>query len=74
MAERYALSTVQARRYVRAAGDMDEPLPDAEVKLPITVHLPRHLVGQLRARVRRTGNSLGSLVAQAIAAFLSRGS
>ena len=71
LAERYALSPVQARRYLRAAGDMDELLPDAEIKQPITVRVPRHLVEQLRARARRTGRSLGSLVSQAIAAFLS---
>ena len=71
LAERYALSPVQARRYVRAAADMDGPLPDAEIKQPITVRIPRHLVEQLRARARRTGRSLGSLVSQAIAAFLS---
>ena len=67
----HALSPVQARRYVRAAGDMDELLPDAEIKQPITVRVPRHLVEQLRVRARRTGRSLGSLVSQAIAAFLS---
>lgn len=73
LAERHALSLVQARRYVREAGDMDGPLPDAEVKQPITVRVPRHLVEQLRARARQTGLSLGSLVSQAIAVFLSRG-
>ena len=72
LAERYALSPVQARRYVRAAGDMDELLPDAELKQPITVRVPRHLVEQLRARARQTGRSLGSLVSQAIAAFCPR--
>ena len=71
LAERYALFPVQARRYVRAAGDMDAPLPDAETKQPITVRIPRHLVEQLRARARRMGRSLGSLVSQAIAVFLS---
>ena len=74
LAERYALSPVQARRYVRAAADMDGLLSDAEIKLPITVRVPRHLLEQLRARARRTGVSLGSLVSQAIAAFLSRDS
>ena len=72
LAERYALSPVQARRYVRAAADMDGLLPDAEIKQPITVRVPQHLAEQLRARARRTGRSLGSLVSQAIAAFLSR--
>ena len=56
---------------MRAAGDMDELVPDAEIKQPLTVRVPRHLVEQLRARARQTGRSLGSLVSQAIAAFLS---
>ena len=47
LAERYALSPVQTRRYVRAAGDMDAPLPDADIKQPITVRVPQHLVEQL---------------------------
>lgn len=72
LAERHALSLVQARRYVRAAGDMDGLLPDAEVRHPITVRVPLHLVEQLRARGRQTGLSLGALVSQAIAVFLSR--
>lgn len=71
LAQRYALSPAQARRYVRAAGALHAPLPEVVVKEPITVRLPRHLVEQLRARARATGSSLGSLVAQAIARFLS---
>ena len=73
LAQRYALSPAQARRYVRAAGALQAPLPEVEIKQPITVRLPRHLVEQLRARARATGRTLGSLVAQAIARFLSGG-
>ena len=71
LARRYALSPAQARRYVRAARVLQAPLPEVAIKEPITVRLPRPLVEQLRARA--TGRSLGSLVAQAIARFLSGG-
>ncbi len=73
LAERHALSIVQARRYVRAAADMGGPVADAQIMQPITVRIPQPLVEQLRARAQRTGRSLGSLVSQAVAAFLSRG-
>ena len=73
LAQRYALSPAQARRYVRAARALQAPLPEVAIKEPITVRLPRPLVEQLRARARATGRSLGSLVAQAIARFLSGG-
>ena len=73
LAARFALSPVQARRYVRAALDLKAPPGQADTKLPITVRIPRHLVEQLRARARASGRSLGSLVAQAITNFLSGG-
>ncbi len=73
LAARFALSAVQARRYVRAALAMTAPPGQADTKLPITVRIPRHLVEQLRTRARRTGSSLSALVAQAIANFLSGG-
>lgn len=74
LAEQHAISLVQARRYVRAAGDMGGSLPDPEIKQPITVRVPQHLVEQLRSRARQTGLGLGALVSKAIAVFLSRGS
>lgn len=73
LAARFALSPVQARRYVRAARDLTVPPGQADIKLPITVRIPRHLIEQLRARARDSGRSLGSLVAQAITTFLSGG-
>ena len=71
LAERYALSPGQARRYVRATTE-DSSLAQATIKDPITVRIPRPLLGQLRERARITGRSLGSLVAQAIANFLGK--
>ena len=72
LAERYALSPVQARRYVRATTE-ETSLAQAAVKDPITVRIPRPLLGRLRERARMTGRSLGCLVAQAIADFLGKG-
>ena len=71
LAERYALSPVQARRYVRATTE-ETSLAQAAVKDPITVRIPRPLLEQLRNRARSTGRSLGSMVAQAIANFLGK--
>ena len=53
---------------------MGGSLPDPEIKQPITVRVPQHLVEQLRSRARQTGLGLGALVSKAIAVFLSRGS
>ena len=71
LAERYALSSGQARRYVRATTE-DSSLAQATIKDPITVRIPRPLLEQLRERARITGRSLGSVVAQAIANFLGK--
>ena len=71
LAERYALSSGQARRYVRATTE-GSSLAQATIKDPITVHIPRPLLGRLRERARMTGRGLGSLVAQAIANFLGK--
>ena len=70
LAERYALSPGQAP-YVRATTEQTS-LAQAAVKDPITVRIPRPLLGQLRDHARMTGRSLGSLVAQAIANFLGK--
>ena len=71
LAERYALSSGQARRYVRATTE-DSSLAQATIKDPLTVRIPRPLLAQLRERARVTGRSLGSLVAQALANFLGK--
>ena len=71
LAEPYALSPGQARRYVRATTEQTS-LAQAAVNDPITVRIPRPLLGQLRDHARMTGRSLGSLVGQAIANFLGK--
>ena len=71
LAERFALSSGQARRYVRATADRS-PLAQAAIKDPVTVRIPRPLLARLRSRAHRTGRSLGTLVALAVASWLDR--
>lgn len=71
LAERFALSSGQARRYVRATTD-PSPLARAAIKDPITVHIPRPLLARLRIRSHRTGRGLGTLVALAVASWLDK--
>ncbi len=71
LAQRYAISTVQARRYVRAGRDGELTLARAAAKQPLTVRLPQSLVARLRARARQTGQGVGALVALALTRFLT---
>ncbi len=71
LARRYAISAVQARRYVRAGQDGERALARAEARQPLTVRLPQSLVRRLRARARRTGRGVGVLVALALTRFLA---
>ena len=71
LAERYSLSSGQARRYVRATVDASS-LAQAVIKDPVTVRIPRPLLARLRTRARRTGRSLGALMTQAVANWLDK--
>ena len=71
LVKRFAISAVQARRYVRAGRDPGMTLSQAEDKLPVTVRLPRSLVERLRDHARRSGLGIGLVVAQALKRFLS---
>ncbi len=71
LAERFALSSGQARRYVRATVE-ESPLALAAIKDPVTVRIPRPLLARLRTRARRTGRSLGAAVTQAVASWLDK--
>ncbi|MCY4478515.1 MAG: hypothetical protein OXB97_01325 [Rhodospirillales bacterium] len=71
LVRRYAISAVQARRYVRAGQDGELTLARAEAREPLTVRLPQSLVARLRTRARRTGQGVGGLVALALTRFLA---
>jgi predicted HicB family RNase H-like nuclease len=71
LARRHRLSERQARRYVERARD------EGEMKVPgrkvvFTVKLPASLARRVRAAARSTGQSISSLVAQALSEFLER--
>jgi predicted HicB family RNase H-like nuclease len=71
VARRYRLSERQARRYFERARDqgaMEVPRPT----VVFTVKLPANLVRRVRRTARATGQSLSSLVGQALSEFLER--
>ena len=71
LARRFGISSVQARRYVRAAREPHTSLARAERMAPLHVRIPASLLVRIRARARQAGVSLGVLVAQALTRFLS---
>ncbi|MFH0750732.1 MAG: hypothetical protein V2B17_02750 [Chloroflexota bacterium] len=71
LARRFGLSERQARRYVeraRAVGVVEVPEP----MTVFTVRLPESLVARLRGYAHGSGQTLSSIVAQALEEFLSR--
>jgi hypothetical protein len=72
LAERFGVSTRQARRYVDqaiSAGRREVP----EASVVFTVKLPASLVALVRGRARSSGVTLSGLVAKALTEFLARG-
>jgi len=70
LVDQYGISLAQAWRYVRAV-ENDSSLAHAETTEPLNVRIPATLLMQLRERATRTGLSLGVLVSQALAKWLS---
>jgi Ribbon-helix-helix protein, copG family len=71
LARRYRLSERQARRYVERArdqGSMEVP----GRKVVFTVKLPAVLARRVRRAARTTGQSISSLVSEALSEFLER--
>ncbi len=71
LARRYRLSERQARRYVeraRNSGAMEVPGP----KVVFTVKVPPALARGVRRAARATGQSISSLVSEALSEFLER--
>jgi hypothetical protein len=72
LADRYAVSVRQARRYVEQAmvlGRVDVPEPN----VVFTVKLPGSLAGRVRAHARARGVTVSSVVARALATYLRDG-
>ena len=69
---RFGVSRRQAYRYIQQAQQIESKLPIPEGKVVFTVKLPKSLVCLLRECANFTGESLSSIVAQAIEAYLKR--
>ncbi len=72
LADRFAVSQRQARRYVDHATSHGWA-PATEATAVFTVRLPASLATGVRARARESGGTISALVAQALTEFLARG-
>jgi predicted DNA-binding transcriptional regulator YafY len=72
LARRHEVSVRQAWRYVREATDRSVPLEVPEQKVVFTVKLPESLAERIRAVAAARGNTLSSLVSEALEAWLRR--
>ena len=66
----FALSRRQAYRYLQEAAGLSAPVPVVEPTVAVTFKLPVSTVRAIRAHARRSGLSLGQVVARAVTAFL----
>jgi NRPS condensation-like uncharacterized protein len=64
------LSRRQAYRYLAQAATLTEPVAAVERTIAVTFKIPADTVRALRAYARRSGLTLGEIVARALAAFL----
>jgi predicted DNA-binding transcriptional regulator YafY len=71
LADKFALSRRQAYRYLEQAAALSAPVPRVEPMVAITFKLPVSIVRALRVYASRSGLTLGQIVTQALAAFLS---
>ena len=71
LADQFALSLRQAYRYLEQAATLNAPVPVVDPTVAITFKLPVSIVRALRVDARRSGLTLGQIVTQALAAFLS---
>jgi len=71
LADRFGVSTRQARRYVEAARDHGA-VAVPEPTVVVTLRLPARLLARLRAQAVRSQRTLGCLVAQAVTELLDR--
>ena len=71
LAQRFGVSTRQARRYVDQASAGRREVPEDSVVF--TVKLPASVATRVRARARTSGMTISALVTQALTEFLNRG-
>lgn len=70
LSDRFGLSERQAYRYLEEASRLDRPVEVAEPSVPITLKLPEHAVELLRKHAKGHGMTMGSIVTDALKAFL----
>ena len=68
----YGVSKRQSYRYIQQAQKAKRKLPIPDQKEAFTVKLPVGLLHRLRQYTNGTGESIGSVVSQALEAFLKR--
>ena len=71
LSREFGLSERQAYRYLEEAAHLDRPVEVSEASVPITLKLPAGTVRLLRTYARSSGQTIGAIVARALAAFLS---
>jgi hypothetical protein len=64
------LSGRQAYRYLQEASRLHRPVEVAETTVPITLKLPPRTAKRLRRHARSSGLTMGTIVTQALEAFL----
>jgi hypothetical protein len=70
LSREFALSRRQAYRYLEQAARLTEPVAPVEPTVAVTFKIPAKSVRALRAYARRSGLTLGEIIARALAAFL----
>lgn len=70
LSREFDLSLRQAYRYLKEAAQLDQPVEITEVTVPITLKLPPSTVRWLRAHASKSGLTIGTIVTQALDAFL----
>ena len=70
LSREFDLSERQAYRYLQEASQLGRPIDVPEPTVPITLKLPPRTVGLLREYARTSGLTIGSIVANALNAFL----
>jgi|SRR6202034_1176019 hypothetical protein len=71
LSREFGLSERQAYRYLEEAAHLEQPVEVSEATVPITLKLPAGTARLLRAYARRSGQTIGTIVTRALAAFLS---
>ena len=71
LADKLAISTRQAYRYLRQAQQLTAPVPVSDSKDVLSVRLPRGLIQRLRERSLSTGTAVSELVTRALQALLA---